>query len=236
MRELLSMSLVLAAAFVTAGCAHEVHDTANADRTFKRAISHDISATAYVIDPPDEIEIKSPNVKDLNGQKTKVRSDGKINLPYVGEVKVSGLTPAQAEALLAERASKYYSNPIIHVEVIADSKFYMIFGLGASTGGRKTYTGNDTVIRALAESGMNGGAWPEKVRLVRPSDETRAGAVKIIDFTRMSEKGDFSQNYALEPGDIVYIAESPLTVFNTQFAKIAGPLSGATTVHSATGH
>ena len=43
-----------------------------------------------------------------------VRPDGKISLPLVGELEVSGLTVAKVQRLLAQRLKEYIDNPQNH--------------------------------------------------------------------------------------------------------------------------
>ena len=232
----LKINLLFASATLLAvmcGCTPEMKSTSNAEGNtgvFKVASQHDTSLMEYVVDPPDEIVVRAPNVKEIDGQKQVVRADGKIALNLLGEVKVSGKTPAQIQAQLVEIANKYYTNPDIKIEVTANSKFYTIFGRGASTGGRKPYTGNDCLVKALSEAGINENSWPEQVRLVRPKREGREAAVAIIDFKHMNETGDTRQNYALQEGDILYLPDSPLASFNFKASQVLGPISGATAV------
>ena len=233
------MLVAVAASLVLLGCADDAHTTANASKVFKPASKVYSATTQYVIDAPDEIQITAPKIKELDGQKQTVRSDGMISFNMIGEVQVGGLTPAQTQKKLVELVTKYQTNPDIKVEVLAKSKFYMIFGRGSSTGGKKTYTGSDTVIKALAEAGMNDEAWPQRVRLVRPSREGRERAVVIIDFKEMAATGDFTQNYLLEADDLVYLPDSPLSRFNLDVGRVTGLLgggAGATSSVRAAGH
>ena len=223
----------IAAASFFMGCTDKLKSTTNAEGdqgVFKRADMHESSQIEYVIDPPDEIQIKAPNIKEIDGSKQVVRSDGKISLNLLNEVKVSGLTPAQVQKALVELAAKYYSNPDIKVEVVANSKFYTIFGRGQTTGGKKPYTGNDTIIKALAESGMNENAWPQQIWLTRPGRNGEKPAVAVVDFVKIQQTGDLTQNYVLHENDIITIPDSPLSSFNFKATQVLGPISGATQV------
>jgi polysaccharide export outer membrane protein len=235
--------IVLGVAFLLVGCTDKLASTPNAEGntgTFKVASGHDASVFEYVVDPPDEIQLKAPNIKEIDGSKQVVRADGKISLNLLGEVKVSGQTPAQIQKVLVDIATKYYTNPDIKVEVVANSKFYYIFGRGVSTGGKKPYTGNDTVIKALAESGMNEQAWPQQVWVVRPEHDGQPGARAVVDFMKMSQTGTMAQNYVLQPNDTVTVPDSPLSSFNFKFTQVLGPVTGATQVGAVapgvTGH
>jgi polysaccharide export outer membrane protein len=170
--------------------------------------------------------ILSPNIKELDKYKAVVRPDGKISLNLLGEVKVSGSTPDQINKVLRDMAAKYYVNPDIKVEVVANSKFYLVVGSGVNAGGKKPFTGNDSIIRAVAEAGFNDGAWPQQVLLSRPSKHATA----VVDFKKMFEYGDLAQNYRLEQGDIIDVRDSPLTKFNKDLDKVIGPFTGASAV------
>ncbi len=211
------------------GCTDKLKSTPNAEGAqglFKVASGHDTSVNEYIVDPPDEIIIKAPNIKEIDGSKQVVRADGKISLNLLKEVKVSGLTIAQIQKVLVDIATQYYSNPDIKVEVVANSKFYTIFGRGSTTGGKKPFTGNDTVIKALAESGMNENAWPQQVIVTRPGRAGSQPAVAIVDFMKIQQTGDLSQNYLLNQDDIITIPDSPLASFNFKFSQVLGPVTG----------
>lgn len=221
---------LFAAGALLAGCTSARQSTAGAEGphgTFVQAKGHDISEAEYIVDPPDEITIQSPTIKELDKSKQVVRPDGKITLNLLGEVKVSGLTPAQINAMLREKLIKYYVNPDIKCEVIANSKFYNVVGLGINTAGRKAFTGNDSVIKAIAEAGFNERGWPQQVLISRPGKNGKKPETAVVDFTKVFEYGDLSQNYLLQEGDIVYVRTSPIAYFNFKFEQIVGPVTGA---------
>jgi polysaccharide export outer membrane protein len=227
---------LLVAAASLFGCTHALKSTPNAEGNqgvFKHASGHDSSINEYVVDPPDEIVIKAPNIKEIDGSKQVVRPDGKITLNLLKDVKISGLTPAQIQQQLTELASKYYGNPDIRVEVLANSKFYQVFGRGVNQQGKRPYTGNDTVIKALAEAGLSENAWPQQVWVVRPGKGGQEPARAVVNFQKMAETGDLSQNYVLQENDIITVPDSPLASFNFKATQIAGPITGATDAGSS---
>lgn len=229
--------IALAILAVTAGgCTQALKSTTNAEGpsgVFKLATQHDVANSEYVIDPPDEIVIKATNIKEIDAVKQTVRADGKISLNLLGEVKVSGLTPGEAQKTLTAIAAKYYTNPDIKIEVIANSKFFVIVGLGVNQQKKVPYTGNDNVIKALAEAGLDEKAWPEQVLLIRPERPGHPAARAVIDFNHIATTGDVHQNYAIEQGDILNVRDSPLASFNRRFTQLAGPITGATEAGNA---
>jgi polysaccharide biosynthesis/export protein len=56
----------------------------------------------YIIQNGDEFEIRFATAPDLNVQQT-VRPDGRVSLPYIGDVVIAGKTPEQANAMLKTR-------------------------------------------------------------------------------------------------------------------------------------
>lgn len=227
-KTLLSIGLAL----LFAGCQSARTSTPNAEGAsgvFHHATEHQVSTREYRVDPPDEIIVRAPNIKELDQQRQRVRPDGKISLNMLDEVYVAGLTPTEINALLKKLMSKYYDSPDIKVEVVANSKFYYVFGNGIIKQGRYAYTGRDTVVGALAEAGFNPDAWPEQVRVSRPGKNGQPNATAVIDFTRIWGYGDLNQNYLLEEGDIIEVPYSKLAKFNRDLMQVVAPITGAST-------
>ena len=91
-------------------------------------------AADYVIGEGDGLDIAVWGVRELTFS-VKVRPDGKITIPGLGDVAVSGKTPAQLQVVLSERLKELVKNPIVTVTVreISNSKVY-IFGGGINSG------------------------------------------------------------------------------------------------------
>lgn len=88
----------------------------------------------YVIGEGDGLDIAVWGVKDLTFQ-VKVRPDGKITVPGLGDVLASGHSPAELQASLSVKLKELVKNPIVTVTVreITNSKVY-IFGGGVKSG------------------------------------------------------------------------------------------------------
>jgi protein involved in polysaccharide export with SLBB domain len=219
------------------GCAEPYHSTINAEGeqgVFHHASEHQVATSEYHVDPPDEITVKAPNIKELDGQHQVVRPDGKISLNLLGEVYVAGMTPPQINQLLTKLTERYYSNsPDVKVEILAKSKFFYVFGFGAAHMGKIAYTGRDTIVSALAEAGFDRTAWPQQVELSRPGRNGQENATAVVDFKKIWETGDLSQNYLVEEGDIINVRMSPLAAWNEKMTRILGPITGTAGVVTA---
>jgi len=185
-----------------------------------------VPPTTYRVDPPDELRISCPAVKELDNTKTRIRTDGKITLNLVGDLYVAGLSPSEIAEELTRQLSKFYNKETLYVSVeVTDfqSKKYYVFGQ-VDKPGVKPYTGRDTVIKVLAEAALNDDAWPQKVVLIRPSEDPNVRQKVTIDLKQMYKEGKADQNYLVEEGDLVYVPPSPLAEFRIQFTKLMTPI------------
>ncbi len=217
------------------GCNGET-STPGARGLFHPAVGHDRAPMQYVVDPPDEIVILAPGISELNGVKQTVSAEGSITVSLLGTVSVAGQRPDDIAAMLKTLMKPYYARPDIKIIVNARSKFYYVFGKGINSAGARAYTGRDTVIRALAEAGLNENGWPEKVHVSRPikGDRTTPETV-IVDFTQVFERGDLSQNFLLEEGDILFVPDSPLHAFGATVGQLTGAVGGSSSLVTAGG-
>jgi polysaccharide export outer membrane protein len=192
---------------------------------FRSAGLHEVTQREYRVDPLDEIILHAQDIKELDGQHQIIRPDGRVSFDLVGDVLVAGKTPSEIADELNKLTSKMYVKPDIRLDVIANSKFYYVFGNGAGTQGKFAYTGRVTVISALATAGYTIDGWPEQIRISRPGRHGEPNATVVVDFTKMVEFGDLTQNYLVEEGDIISVPYNPLSAYNYAVQRILGPLT-----------
>jgi len=106
----------------------------------------------YVIGPQDLLTIDVWHEPELS-QSVPVRPDGKISLPLVGELKVSGLTPRLLQAQVAKELDAYVHKPQVTVIVreVNSRKFYIIGQVERT--GPYPLSARMTVLDALATAG-----------------------------------------------------------------------------------
>src|SRR5207302_3144955 len=82
-----------------------------------------------------------------------VRPDGRITVPLIKEVAVSGLTPRQAEKVITEGLGKFITdaNVTVLVTAIHSKRVYVIGAVRKE--GPLPYTYGISVVQALSESG-----------------------------------------------------------------------------------
>jgi polysaccharide export outer membrane protein len=168
----------------------------------------------YVVEPPDELDVAiKPAPTDWNLSTVTVQQDGMIDLGFVGDVYVVGLTLEQIEQKVAEqltrtalqtgqkleepyRVSVRLANP--------QSKYYYVMGT-VQTQGRFPIKGNETVLDAILQAGLKSNSLPEKSFLVRPHQPGECDQVLKIDWCAIRERGDTLTNYQLFPGDRIIV-------------------------------
>jgi polysaccharide biosynthesis/export protein len=152
---------------------------------------------AYVIGTADVLEVQVWDNKDLN-QVVSVRPDGKISLPLIGEVQAAGRTVQQLQESLAELYAKTVKGAMatVLVKEIKSRPVYFIGGFAKP--GVEQLTRELTVLQAISVvGGLLATADGENGFILR-------GDRRIpVDFTRLLQKGDVSQNMRLEVGDSV---------------------------------
>jgi protein involved in polysaccharide export with SLBB domain len=154
----------------------------------------------------DTIDLKiggvpSNEIASVTGQYT-VDGEGKVNLPYIGRVKIAGLAPGAAQTMIegVYKAQKIYTNPNIVITMQALSRFVNVGGEVKSPQ-RVPFTPDLTVLSAInAAGGFSPFANQRKIRLLRGQ------RVTIIDVKKI--RANPSRDVQLEPGDRVEVPQS----------------------------
>ena len=155
-------------------------------------------AADYVVGEGDGLDIAVWGVKDLTFS-VKVRPDGKITVPGLGDVPASGQTPAALQASLSLKLKELVKNPIVTVTVreITNSKIY-IFGGGVKAGvydlSRRT-----TLLQLLCTVGEVKTADLKKSYLLRNGKKIKE------DFYKLFISGETDDDVALESGDSLFM-------------------------------
>lgn len=162
-------------------------------------------AENYVIGPEDVLQISVWGSPELSVPQLPVRPDGMISVPLVGDVKVEGMTPDQLKAYLEKEYLKYIKAPNVSVIVTAINSFkvFVIGGGVAATGGSASgaiiLKSNTSLLQLLAQLGSLAGADLKSAYLLR------AGKKLPVDFMKLVDGGDVSQDVDLHRGDVIFI-------------------------------
>ena len=161
----------------------------------------------YKIGPGDVLEIFITRGPAQEKVQAPVRANGRISVSFA-EVQVDGLTADQAAGELMRALSIYFRNPQVEVQVKEyNSKKVSVLGAvgGAPRGGLGTIplTGRMTLLELIAKAGgLAPNASLERVRVTRES-----GKSYTVNMFRYVQEGDFSQEFILDSGDVVFVPE-----------------------------
>lgn len=152
----------------------------------------------YVIGEGDGLEIAVWGVKDLSFP-VKVRPDGKITVPGLGDVMASGQTPTELQSSLSKRLKELVKNPIVTVTVkeITNSKVY-IFGGGVKSGVVDIFR-RTTLLQLLCSFGEI------KTADLRKSYVLRNGKKVRENFYRLFIEGKTEDDFLIESGDSLFL-------------------------------
>ncbi|MDA8413294.1 MAG: polysaccharide biosynthesis/export family protein [Desulfobacteraceae bacterium] len=152
----------------------------------------------YVIGEGDTLDIAVWGVKELTFS-AKVRPDGKITVPGLGDVVASGQTPAVLQTSMTTRLKELVKNPIVTVAVtgITNSKVY-IFGGGVKAGVFELLQ-RSTLLQLLCTLGEVKTADLKKAYLLRHGKKIKE------DFQALFIHGDTGGDVQLESGDSIFI-------------------------------
>ena len=159
---------------------------------------HSSHAGDYVIGEGDGLDVAVWGVKELTFS-VKVRPDGKITVPGLGDVVASGQTPTNLQTSLSVKLKELVKNPIVTVTVkeITNSKVY-IYGGGIKSGvydlQRRT-----TLLQLLCTLGEVKTADLRRAYLLRDGKKVKQ------DFYKLFIKGESENDILLEPNDSLFI-------------------------------
>ena len=162
------------------------------------------SASDAPIGPRDQIEVKVFQDPNLNTRMT-VTDDGRITMPLIGKVDVSGLTPTEVEQKVkALLEAKYINKADVSVIVTeAGSKPISVIG-AVMRPGRIGITGNITLIQAITQAGGLATGYGRTLYVLRTSTNGLTEQIGI-DIDDLMVNGNPDLNLPLRPNDVINI-------------------------------
>jgi len=130
-----------------------------------------------------------------------IEHDGKVKLPVLGYVPISGYTLREAEKMLEERFSAYYNRPFARVKVVNNRVIIFPGGRGGTSKVIYLENANTTLFEALAQAGGIADGKAHQVKLIRGEPENPS--VYLIDLSTI--EGVNNANLVLQANDIIYV-------------------------------
>jgi polysaccharide export outer membrane protein len=162
------------------------------------------SASDAPIGPRDVIEVKVFQDPNLYTKMT-VTDDGRITMPLLGKVDVSGLTPTELETRIKTLLeAKYINKADVSVTVLeAGSKPISVIG-AVTRPGRIGITGNITLIQAITQAGGLANGYGRTLYVLRTAANGLTEQI-AIDIDDLMVNGNPDLNLPLRANDVINV-------------------------------
>ena len=155
----------------------------------------------------DTVEIRVAEQEDLTGE-YQIEEDGTIRFPWIGSVDVAGKSASDIARDIETRLEDgWLRDPQVAVRITERTNREVSVLGQVNEPGSYPYKERLTLVQAISlAGGMNPLAQRKKVKLIRETEKGRE--TFEIDVTAIIERGQ--QDLTLEPGDVVFVPESPI--------------------------
>jgi polysaccharide export outer membrane protein len=158
----------------------------------------------YRIGAGDVLQIVVWKEPDASVPSVVVRADGKISVPLIKDVEVLGMTPAEAETMLASKLSQFIHGADVTVvpKEIHSQKIYLLGAVKKE--GPVILRSSMTVLQAIMEAGgLTEYAKPNKIYILR--NESGQTVRLRFNYNTVIKGERMEQNITLLPEDVVVV-------------------------------
>ncbi len=169
-----------------------------------RQLANKENQYGYIIGSSDILEISTWKEPDFSREEVLVRPDGKISFPLLGDIQAAGLTPTEFSKKIEINLKKYIENPTVTIHII-DPQSKKIFILGeVEETGEYPLRQKMSVLQAIAIAG-GFTEWASKKEIILLRNENGQEKRYEINFERIVDGKDISQNLQLKSGDTIIV-------------------------------
>jgi polysaccharide export outer membrane protein len=156
----------------------------------------------YLIDTGDSVDVRVLGHEDMGVLKQKVRADGRISLPLVGDVEARGKRPSALRAEIEGRLKDYLVSPSVTISVDAAPMTIICLGEVGKPGAVAMEPGGG-LARALALSGgLTDFASRDRIFVVRQ----KPTPMRIrFNYQWVLRDQDHAASFPLRPGDLLVV-------------------------------
>lgn len=145
------------------------------------------------------------------GNSYRIYEDGTIDIPFINNIPVAGLTLREAAKVIEGRMKEFVPDVMVKV-ALANDKFYVI--ADKKTGVYEFYKEKLNIFQALAMTGnIPNNVDRRRVRIIRPDVD---GKAQVIQFDMRAKSIIGSEYYYIQPNDVIYISSIKGNFFRTE--------------------
>jgi len=179
----------------------------------------------YKIGRKDLLQIKVPDVAELANLEIRVSEDGTINAPYIGNLKIQGMTKDEVEKKIADILSeKYVRNPQVTV-FIKEYQSQQISVIGAvNKPGMYEIVGRQNLLQILSKAGGLTETASDVILIIREGKDGTSTSLKI-DLEDLMVNGNPKLNIPVQANDVINIpVDRPIIIYVYGAVKNPGAL------------
>lgn len=167
----------------------------------------DADEGSYLLSPGDVIDIKFIHNPELN-EEVRIRPDGRISMPLVGEMLVARSTIAELSTRLASAYQDILRTPSVTIQVREFVNRRVFVGGEVNRPGMLPMNGRQTAFGAVMEAGgFKPSAARDEVLVIRRTDQDQPRLLRLAMKHKDGQAAE-AANFALQPLDIVLVTES----------------------------
>lgn len=211
--QFIRMSVVLAVLLSAVACAPNTVVNPTPIAEFEKAA---LSAPQkdYLIGIGDSLDIKFLYNPEFNELGVPVRPDGRISLQLANDVKAAGLTVSQLHDVLVEKYSSEIRKPEVAVIVRTFERNKVFVDGEVLFPGLVEIKGPTRLVHAISLArGFRETARLSNIIVIRKDAEGKSMSTNI-DYRKIIDGSDLSQDITLLPYDIVYVPKSNIANVN----------------------
>jgi polysaccharide export outer membrane protein len=217
MKHSLRIVLLIGLVLVLSACASNKMDASDAANFYEPeqlgaflGESAERQTSDYIIAVGDRLDVVFLYHQDLTTENLIVRSDGRISLPYVGDVMAAGQRPMQLDSILTDHFAEILRDPNLSV-IVHSSAQKTVYVLGEVTApGGHIFETNISLLQAVARSqGVKKSGKADHTVVIRREGVTRIIGVEV-NLDAITSGAALQQDFLLRNNDIVYIPKKRL--------------------------
>jgi len=213
-----SILIVIIALFAACSSSNKIITSTDGTVSERRYISPkeipgSYSPGKYLLGYGDVIDIALLHNEKYNRNHIKIRPDGLISYPYVGEIEAGGRTIEELDSVITSGFSEIIKRPDISI-IIREFKPMNIYVLGeVEAPGAYETTKLNTLLDALSiAGGMTEKAKRNGVIIIRKTGPDHIVGIQV-DLNKILKENRYEYNIGLEGNDIVLVPQSRVSRF-----------------------
>jgi polysaccharide export outer membrane protein len=163
------------------------------------------SEDEYPVGIDDVLEISVIQPDKMN-YTVRVSPDGFISFPFIGNVKVKGLTLSQVqEKIRTELENGFLRYPLVYVSLVESrSRRFFVYG-EVEKPGTFPLEENTTILRAISMAGGLTKFGSASVKLLSPRESNEGYELTRVNLNKILD-GDPQADIVIKPGDVLVVA------------------------------